>query len=88
MLFDLWSSAFFGSSSPTFSAGFLAYRSLSCQTFSHILSMQWYPMTTLPVYSDRIAQDFHLIPYYPRSHSCSLGALKNSVTCKYNKVKK
>ena len=35
-----------------------------------------------------IAQDFHLIPYYPRSHSCSLGALKNSVTCKYNKVKK
>ena len=88
MLFDLLEFCFLRKLITNFFSRFLAYRSLSCQTFSHILSMQWYPMTTLPVYSDRIAQDFHLIPYYPRSHSCSLGALKNSVTCKYNKVKK
>ena len=50
--------------------------------------MQWYPMTTLPVYSDRIAQDFHLIPYYPRSHSCSLGAPKYCVSFMYNYVNK
>lgn len=54
---------------------------------SHIF-MQWHAAALLLIYSDRIAQDFHLIPYYPRSHSCSLGAPKNSVTCKYNKVKK
>ena len=45
-------------------------------------------MTTLPVHSDRIAQDFHLIPYYPHSNQGSLEALENSVTCKYNKVPK
>ena len=83
-----WSSAFFGSSSPTFPAGFLTHRSSSCQTFSHDSSMQWHPMTTLPVHSDRIAQDSHLIPYYPRSNQGSLEALENSVISKYNKVPK
>lgn len=50
--------------------------------------MQWHPMTTLPVHSDRIVQDSHLIPYYPRSSNRHLEALENSVISKYNKVPK
>lgn len=45
-------------------------------------------MTTLPVHSDRIVQDSHLIPYYPRNSNCHLEALENSVISKYNKVPK
>ncbi len=35
-------------------------------------------MTSLPAYSDRIAQDSHLIPYYPRNYN-RFEALENSV---------
>lgn len=32
--------------------------------FSHFRAMT-YSAALLPIYSDRIAQDFHLIPFYP-----------------------
>ena len=46
--------------SLTDSAGFLAYRSLRNLTFS--VKYKWHEQIPFPVYSDRIAQDSHLIP--------------------------
>lgn len=56
-------SAFFGSDIHKLSAGFLAYGS---RTFGCAFSCmaQWLA-ACLPVYSDRIAQDFHSVPFYP-----------------------
>ena len=45
----------------TYKAGFLTYRSLRCLAFSQ-MGMQWTHETVFPEYSDRIAQDSHLIP--------------------------
>ena len=33
--------------------------------FKSDVTIQWHIAERLPVYSDRIAQDSHLIPYYP-----------------------
>lgn len=53
-------------------AGFLTYRS-SLDTPSHIPSgIQWSLCVSLPVYSDRIAQDSHLIPFSPKSLSLTM----------------
>ena len=46
------------------SAGFLAYISSLCRTFSR-LTRNGIFAASLHVYSDRIAQDFHLILFYP-----------------------
>lgn len=45
----------------TYKAGFLTYRSLRCLAFSQ-MGMQWTHETEFPEYSDRTAQDSHLIP--------------------------
>jgi len=45
----------------TYKAGFLTYRSSRCLAFSQ-MGMQWTHETVFPEYSDRIAQDSHLIP--------------------------
>lgn len=45
----------------TYKAGFLTYRLSRCLAFSQ-MGMQWTHETEFPEYSDRIAQDSHLIP--------------------------
>ena len=75
LLSHLLSSAFSGSSSPTLPAGFLTYRSTLLPNLltwiSHATAAfeNLRHMTSLPAYSDRIAQDSHLIPYYPRNYN-------------------
>lgn len=47
----------------SYQAGFLTYRSSLLFPFSQITGMQWDLEESLPVYSDRIVQDSHLIPF-------------------------
>ena len=62
-----------------FTAGFLTHRSSSSRTFSDVpkrinrmCNIQWHLTGGLPAHSDRIVQDFHLIPYYPDYYRLAL----------------
>ena len=63
-----WQAAFIGSDLTHATAGFLARGSLRCRAFSRAAvsgASRNGVCGPLPAHSDRIAREFHPVPYYP-----------------------